>query len=634
MNDASLIRKVITILERDQDGARASTATISYSVEKTGDQVSKIVAHLKSYDSARYTRLGRNLLKIESLSAELEELRKEVKQETRELVADLFLAEDAVATRVVETVSFTFHMTKDPKATETYKYAKILEELEKHMTPQLISVLEGLKAKHKTITQKPPALRATDNAPKEESIVEGIGEQIKGFFSKLKDWVMSWGEKYDAQLDRLKAQAGMTESLDENFKVGDAVRRYNPKAAPNFKITAIDDDHYWIQAPNETNARKVSKDEIHRVNIDGEHLQALPAQRNLEETDEIDYELLGKQLDADKKLRDKYNLRYFHSPKGSGYISGYDHDVPGNVILLVDYGTGVRSKNDDNKGYVSVPFSSLEIYRDGKQLSVDEPLEPPVYEAKQAEWKLNSIGDKSLKTRGYEGNYTYNERSQRYDWIVLAPDHTIVDSGTTPDYQEMDSKVRQTIEDHRSSLKEESESPKFKLKDIVKINAPRSSAHGEYGMIDAIDEAPEEEGGNIYKVVLVGTGYWAEYEEHELEMSSSEEAMAASRQLPMMMVDEGAYEEGRKAYYQFRSTSPRTPGRRDILRNPYDGGPNKSEWQRGWDDMSEKGWTSDDVTQFTESQDCEHEWTEGVDDDGSLEEPPYDVCVSCGEVRF
>lgn len=30
---------------------------------------------------------------------------------------------------------------------------------------------------------------------------------------------------------------------------------------------------------------------------------------------------------------------------------------------------------------------------------------------------------------------------------------------------------------------------------------------------------------------------------------------------------------------------------------------------------------------------CDHEWVEGVDEDGNLEEPAYDVCVQCGERR-
>src|SRR5690606_39404420 len=119
-------------------------------------------AHLNSYESGRYTKLGRNLHRIERLESRIKQIKEEVKGETKELVADLFNAEDAVRTRVVETVSFTFQLTKDPKATETVQYAKVLKELEEHLTPELIQVMESLKAKYSSTVQKSPSLSTVD----------------------------------------------------------------------------------------------------------------------------------------------------------------------------------------------------------------------------------------------------------------------------------------------------------------------------------------------------------------------------------------------------------------------------------------------------------------------------------------
>lgn len=162
---------------------------------------SKVVANLKSYDSARYTKLGRNLLQIEQLEKDIKALKAETKEEARQLVAGLFAAEDIVKTRVVETVSFTFELTKNPAPTETFKYAKILEELQDHLTPELITVLEALKSKHRSEVTKSPALKARDKA-----VTEGVGDSLKGFFNKLLNWVKGWAVRYDSQLDALKAQ--------------------------------------------------------------------------------------------------------------------------------------------------------------------------------------------------------------------------------------------------------------------------------------------------------------------------------------------------------------------------------------------------------------------------------------------
>ena len=35
-----------------------------------------------------------------------------------------------------------------------------------------------------------------------------------------------------------------------------------------------------------------------------------------------------------------------------------------------------------------------------------------------------------------------------------------------------------------------------------------------------------------------------------------------------------------------------------------------------------------------EKLECQHLWVEGVDENGDLVEPPYDVCYHCGEKRL
>lgn len=220
MTDASKMRSYLNLFEAaapDYVGPKASD-TVTYAAEQTKGQITKVTAFLKSYDSGRYTKLGRNLLRIEQLTEEIKTLQTETKQEARELVADLFNAEDAAVTRVVDTVGFVFHMSKDPEPVGSVSYSKVLKELEGHLTPELVKVLEELKAKHTSApVQKAASLKATDkNAPPkekpakaEESLQEGVMDKLTGFFKKLFQEVKAWGVSYDSQLDALKAEVGM-----------------------------------------------------------------------------------------------------------------------------------------------------------------------------------------------------------------------------------------------------------------------------------------------------------------------------------------------------------------------------------------------------------------------------------------
>lgn len=204
MNSAN-IKKWILLLEKEMphSGTRDSK-NIQYTI--TGD---KVIARLKNVDSTRYTRLGRNLKRMEWLAARMDYLKEQTKQDTRELIADLFLAEDANKTRVVETMGFIFKLTKDPKAAETVKYTKVLDELQDKLTPELIRVLEALVAKHTTLQKpKPAALTAIDrNQVKTESVMDWASG-IKSFLKKLKTTLDRWGQGYDNRLDQLKSEIG------------------------------------------------------------------------------------------------------------------------------------------------------------------------------------------------------------------------------------------------------------------------------------------------------------------------------------------------------------------------------------------------------------------------------------------
>lgn len=185
----------VSTLGRDEFG-RATHPGITMTPSK-----GKVTATLTSYNSQSYTKLAQKVERMKALSAEVKQLTEEIKQETREDIADLFSADDIVHTRVVETVSFIMSLSKDPSATETYKYAEVLKELTEHLTPELIVRLTDIKAKFKSTVNKAPSLTITAK----ESVMEGVWAKMKGFFARYKQAIMGWADSYDAKFDAVKA---------------------------------------------------------------------------------------------------------------------------------------------------------------------------------------------------------------------------------------------------------------------------------------------------------------------------------------------------------------------------------------------------------------------------------------------
>lgn len=179
--------------------------TESVSIQRSAD---KAIAVLKSHDSAPYTKLANNIERLAELEAEIKELKESIKSDTRTHIQALFEAEDAVRTRVVETVSFTLTLSKNPEATETFKYKEILTELSKSFTPQLIEKMNELKKTFKSVTNKAPSLKLQNKKDlKEEFSLKATISFLKKTATKFLSYIKSWGKSYDKKLSSLKEKA-------------------------------------------------------------------------------------------------------------------------------------------------------------------------------------------------------------------------------------------------------------------------------------------------------------------------------------------------------------------------------------------------------------------------------------------
>jgi hypothetical protein len=189
---------------RDKDG-RLVHPNVKYKITDK-----KASANLSSYDSQVVTKMAQNVKRIQTLKTEIEGLEYDVKADARGFIDDLFAATDAALTRVVETNSFEIQLKKAATDVPSTKYAEVLDEFANHLTPELIAVLESIKKKWTTYTDKAGALSITakvDKAPKTESfdLTESPMDGIKAFFAKFKQVIFDWADKYDQQLENLKS---------------------------------------------------------------------------------------------------------------------------------------------------------------------------------------------------------------------------------------------------------------------------------------------------------------------------------------------------------------------------------------------------------------------------------------------
>lgn len=161
----------------------------------------QVLALLHGKHSEEYTRLAYKIEEIQKLEDEIKLLKKDIKGEIKEKIFSLFDAEDKIYTRVVETVSVIFTVSKDPQPTSTVSYKKVLDEFTKHLTPDLIDVLEKLKLKFTAVRQREPSLKFKRKDEFLDTDLIQLRSEIRNFYNFI---INVWGPEYDLKLERVK----------------------------------------------------------------------------------------------------------------------------------------------------------------------------------------------------------------------------------------------------------------------------------------------------------------------------------------------------------------------------------------------------------------------------------------------
>ena len=184
-----------------------------YTEKRVKGALNKVTLELEGSDSGAMSRLMTRYKRLDRQWKLMEERRNEVNRQVKDVADRIFDAEDALATRVIETVSYTVMLTKatpasEKEATPQTDYESAFAELSR-LVPELEEKAKEILAKYTELVPPKDTPSALKYTPKLE---EGVSDVVKGWLSKAKTFVkefLGWGRTYDAKLDAFRRKYGL-----------------------------------------------------------------------------------------------------------------------------------------------------------------------------------------------------------------------------------------------------------------------------------------------------------------------------------------------------------------------------------------------------------------------------------------
>lgn len=183
-----------------------------YTEKRVKNALDKVILELEGSDSGAMSRLMTRYQRLDKSAKLLKERRDAVNAQVKDVADRLFDVEDAVATRIIETVSYTVMLTKatkaaDKEAKKNVDYESAFSELAR-LVPELIEQVNSIREKYTTLEQPkdtPSALKVTDKKVVKEGLVGTVMSALKNFAKSI----FSWGKSYDAKLDAFRRKYGL-----------------------------------------------------------------------------------------------------------------------------------------------------------------------------------------------------------------------------------------------------------------------------------------------------------------------------------------------------------------------------------------------------------------------------------------
>lgn len=184
-------------------------------VKKTGE-ISRLIVTLEGTDSAVMTKLAKKYKKLDDDLKVINDARNALNQEVKDQFENLFDAEDAYVTRVIETVSITATLAKmmresDFVPEEKTSWEKVAKEILDMLEGDLLQRAEEIKKMHTKLTKfdpdaaRSPALRVKVKESTQENIEHGHTFCDINLVNKFTNYLENWSNKYGHKLNQLRS---------------------------------------------------------------------------------------------------------------------------------------------------------------------------------------------------------------------------------------------------------------------------------------------------------------------------------------------------------------------------------------------------------------------------------------------
>lgn len=185
----------------------ARQAQWAYTEKRVKGALDKVTLALEGAESGAMTRLAKRYERLDKSAKLLKEKRDQLNIAVKEVGDRIFDAEDALATRIIDTISYTVMLTASEKAeskkpTARIDYESAYSELAK-LVPELVEQTNAIRTKY---TEMIPAKDTPVGLRVKAKVQEGLLTSIRVMWTKFMDSVKQWARSYDSKLDVIKAK--------------------------------------------------------------------------------------------------------------------------------------------------------------------------------------------------------------------------------------------------------------------------------------------------------------------------------------------------------------------------------------------------------------------------------------------
>jgi len=201
-------------MPREQEFQYTPVTKAGKPVSDDTSKIEKIIATLSGQKAGAATKLGKQLAEAVKQRKAIEASESQLKDQTREMLSELFDAADAAWTRVIETGSVIITMSKAVEAGTKLDVEKFIGKLAQAF-PVIVEQMAAIRKE----CESPTSARASSVTVKLKD--EGvIGDIIKSAYTKVKEQISKFLEGFKREMDMYDSVlTGLRKEIGNMYKV-------------------------------------------------------------------------------------------------------------------------------------------------------------------------------------------------------------------------------------------------------------------------------------------------------------------------------------------------------------------------------------------------------------------------------